>query len=75
MLSGITGALLAEHAARYPRVAFPAARAVALHSLAAAVAAETPDGYAPTSASRIADAVPRAWARSGPATTRRSTAS
>lgn len=75
VLSGITGALLAEHAARYPRVAFPAARAVALHSLAAAVAAETPDGYAPTSASRIADAVPRAWARSGPATTRRSTAS
>lgn len=71
VLAGITGALLAEHAARYPRVTFSAGRAVALHSLAAAVAAETPDGYAPTSASRIAEAVPQAWARSGAATTRR----
>jgi hydroxyethylthiazole kinase-like uncharacterized protein yjeF len=71
VLAGITGALLAEHAARYPGVTFSAGRAVALHALAAAVAAETPEGCAPVSASRIAEAVPRAWARSGPATTRR----
>ena len=71
VLAGITGALLAEHAAQRPGVTFSAGRAVALHALAAAVAAQTPDGYAPTSASMIADAVPRAWARSGPATTTR----
>lgn len=73
VLAGITGALMAECAARYSRLdaSGAAPRAVALHALAAAVAAETPDGYAPTSASRIAEAVPRAWARSGPSTTQR----
>ncbi|WP_297006737.1 bifunctional ADP-dependent NAD(P)H-hydrate dehydratase/NAD(P)H-hydrate epimerase, partial [uncultured Corynebacterium sp.] len=72
VLAGVTGALMAETTAKYGvRAAGAAPRAVALHAIAAAVAAETPDGYAPTSASRIADAVPRAWARSGPSTTRR----
>lgn len=73
VLAGITGALMAGHAARYRILdaAGAAPQAVALHALAAAVAAETPDGYAPTSASRIAEAVPRAWARSGPSTTQR----
>lgn len=73
VLAGITGALMAETAAKYQVSMAPGAatQAVALHAIAAAVAAETPDGYAPTSASRIADAVPQAWARSGPSTTRR----
>jgi hydroxyethylthiazole kinase-like uncharacterized protein yjeF len=73
VLAGITGALMAEFAAKYPvgMSTGAATQAVALHALAAAVAAETPDGCAPTSASRIADAVPQAWARSGPSTTRR----
>lgn len=73
VLAGITGALMAEVAAKYTAgvSAGAATRAVALHAIAAAVAAETPDGCAPTSASRIADAVPQAWARSGPSTTSR----
>ncbi|MFZ2273607.1 ADP-dependent NAD(P)H-hydrate dehydratase, partial [Corynebacterium variabile] len=73
VLAGITGALMAEFAAKYTvsQATGAATEAVALHALAAAVAAETPDGYAPTSASKIADAVPQAWARSGPSTTRR----
>lgn len=36
---------------------------VAIHAHAASVAAETPDGYAPTTASRIAAALPQAVAR------------
>lgn len=73
VLAGITGALMAEFAAKYhvSQATGAATEAVALHAIAAAVAAETPDGYAPTSASKIADAVPQAWARSGPSTTRR----
>lgn len=66
VLSGITGALMAASAAQLPGEVFSAGEAAALHASAAAVAAETTEGYAPTSASKIADAVPRAWARSGP---------
>ncbi|AGP31402.1 bifunctional ADP-dependent NAD(P)H-hydrate dehydratase/NAD(P)H-hydrate epimerase [Corynebacterium terpenotabidum] len=71
VLAGIIGALMAQQAARHGDTGGVAAQAVALHALAAAVAAETPDGLAPTSASRIADAVPQAWARAGAALTSR----
>lgn len=66
VLSGITGALIAQWAAGPGAGSGAVApRAAALHALAACIAAHTPDGYAPTSASRIADAVPRAWAQAG----------
>ncbi|WP_313358828.1 NAD(P)H-hydrate dehydratase, partial [Corynebacterium variabile] len=46
VLAGITGALMAEFAAKYTvsQATGAATEAVALHALAAAVAAETPDG-------------------------------
>ncbi len=57
VLAGITGAWIA-------RSGLPALRAVAhVHAVAARLSAQTPDGPAPTSASRIAEAVPQATAR------------
>jgi hydroxyethylthiazole kinase-like uncharacterized protein yjeF len=48
---------------RVSAVRIPAYHAVAIHAIAACVAAQTPDGAAPTSASFIAEAIPRALAR------------
>ncbi|WPF66125.1 MULTISPECIES: NAD(P)H-hydrate dehydratase [unclassified Corynebacterium] len=60
VLSGLLGAWLA----RMPEKAHEAAvLAVHLHAVAARIAAETPEGPAPTSASRIAEAISRATAR------------
>lgn len=81
VLSGLAGAWLAQQAAlgtaldeRYPefdRSLLPddyteVETAVHLHSVAAALSAETPEGPAPTSASRIAAAIPRANAWRSP---------
>ncbi|QGU08641.1 Bifunctional NAD(P)H-hydrate repair enzyme Nnr [Corynebacterium occultum] len=78
VLSGILGALMAQHEAERPRVRerYPdleaaelfsgyeeAVTGVSIHSLAAALSAQTPEGPAPTSASLIAAAIPRANAR------------
>ncbi|WP_018022417.1 bifunctional ADP-dependent NAD(P)H-hydrate dehydratase/NAD(P)H-hydrate epimerase [Corynebacterium doosanense] len=73
VLSGIIGALLAWVSGRYDnsdnsdesfRVEYLALPdAVALQAMAAWLSAQTPDGPAPTSASRIGEAVPRAYAR------------
>ncbi|MGP6174153.1 bifunctional ADP-dependent NAD(P)H-hydrate dehydratase/NAD(P)H-hydrate epimerase [Corynebacterium sp. A21] len=75
VLAGIAGAWLAHQEAMDPRMAerYPewdrseippsyedAEIAVAVHSVAAALAAQTPEGPAPTSASMIAAAIPRA---------------
>ncbi|KQB84698.1 bifunctional ADP-dependent NAD(P)H-hydrate dehydratase/NAD(P)H-hydrate epimerase [Corynebacterium oculi] len=60
VLSGLLGAWLA----RLPERTHEAAViAVHLHAVAARIAAETPEGPAPTSASRIAEAISRATAR------------
>ncbi|KQB86996.1 bifunctional ADP-dependent NAD(P)H-hydrate dehydratase/NAD(P)H-hydrate epimerase [Corynebacterium lowii] len=60
VLSGLLGAWLA----RIPDQAHQASViAVHLHAVASRIAAETPDGPAPTSASRIAEAISRASAR------------
>ncbi|MEY8567396.1 NAD(P)H-hydrate dehydratase [Corynebacteriaceae bacterium 7-707] len=77
VLAGMTGALVAESEARLGRqfdgarrtvsALYPANHAVALHAVAASVSARTPEGEAPTSASRIAEAIPRARASAGPA--------
>lgn len=71
VLSGLAGALVAEsvgHAG--PDFELPLSalmetvvRATVIHASAADIAAETEDGYAPTSASVIAEAIPRARAR------------
>lgn len=71
VLSGLAGALVAEsvgHAgldAELPLSALmeTVVRAAVIHASAASIAAETEDGYAPTSASVIAEAIPRARAR------------
>lgn len=75
VLAGITGALMAQWESsmgkmreRYPEwdrgmlsdQYTEVETAVRVHSVAAALAAQTPEGPAPTSASRIAEAVPRA---------------
>lgn len=71
VLSGLAGALVAEsvgHAG--PDAAMPLSavmetvvRAAVIHAVSADIAAETDDGYAPTSASVIAEAIPQARAR------------
>lgn len=66
VLAGLLGALMAQARAQQGIATEVASSGVVLHALAAAIAAETPEGYAPTSASRIAEAIPQAWARSGP---------
>ncbi len=71
VLSGLAGALVAEsvgHAGRDAELPLSAlmatvVRATVIHASAADIAAETDDGYAPTSASVIAEAIPRARAR------------
>lgn len=74
VLAGVAGAWLARAAARLERTPVEAGEglshgllsacdAVQVHSTAAWLAAQTPDGPAPTSASRIAEAVPQATAR------------
>ncbi|MEO5305616.1 NAD(P)H-hydrate epimerase [Corynebacterium sp. c25Ua_47] len=68
VLSGILGAVIAQLFADAP-AASPAEviaevlHAGAIHAHAAAIAAETPEGFAPCSASQIAAAIPRAIAR------------
>ncbi|OFP30926.1 NAD(P)H-hydrate epimerase [Corynebacterium sp. HMSC068G04] len=68
VLSGILGAVMAQFFASAP-AASPAGviaevlHAGAIHTHAAAIAAETPEGFAPCSASQIAAAIPRAIAR------------
>jgi len=57
VLAGIAGAWIAR--AGMPGVV----EAVAVHGVATWLSAQTPDGPAPTSASRIAEAVPQATAR------------
>lgn len=71
VLSGLAGALVAEsvgHAGPDAELPLSAVmetvvRAAVIHASAADIAAETEDGYAPTSASVIAEAIPRARAR------------
>ncbi|HJD69766.1 MAG TPA: bifunctional ADP-dependent NAD(P)H-hydrate dehydratase/NAD(P)H-hydrate epimerase [Corynebacterium kroppenstedtii] len=71
VLSGLAGALVAEsvgHAGPDTELPLSAlmetvVRAAVIHASAADIAAETEDGYAPTSASVIAEAIPRARAR------------
>ena len=68
VLSGILGAVMAQLFASAP-AASPAGvitevlHAGAIHAHAAAIAAETPEGFAPCSASQIAAAIPQAIAR------------
>lgn len=57
VLSGLAGAWIARCGLMGTR------EAVSIHGLAAWLSAQTPDGPAPTSASRIADALPQATAR------------
>lgn len=68
VLSGILGAVLAQLFASAPaaspaRVITEVLHAGAIHAHAAAIAAETPEGFAPCSASQIAAAIPQAIAR------------
>lgn len=68
MLSGILGAVMAQLSATAPaasptEVIAEVLHAGAIHAHAAAIAAETPDGFAPCSSSQIAAAIPQAIAR------------
>ena len=72
VLSGVLGKTIArlnspmshvEDPANCAEVVTELLHGVAIHAHAASVAAETPDGYAPTTASRIASALPQAVAR------------
>lgn len=68
VLSGILGAVMAQLFASAPaaspaRVIAEVLHAGAIHAHAAAIAAETPEGFAPCSASQIAAAIPQAIAR------------
>lgn len=66
VLAGIAGAWLARAVMQDPgRELLSCVDAVQVHSEAAWLAAQTPDGPAPTTAGRIAGAVPRATARLG----------
>lgn len=56
---------MSQQEGRVSSAKFPANDAVALHAIAASISAQTPEGEAPTSASRIAEAVPRARATAG----------
>lgn len=63
VLSGLAGALMAwaggQHLGEYSVLP----EAVGIHALAAWLSAQTPEGPAPTSAIRIGEAVPQAYAR------------
>lgn len=68
VLSGILGAVMAQLSATAPaasptEVIAEVLHAGAIHAHAAAIAAETPDGFAPCSSSQIAAAIPQAIAR------------
>lgn len=72
VLSGILGAVIAQlfaeastetAASTTARTITEVLHAGAIHAHAAAIAAETPEGFAPCSASQIAAAIPRAIAR------------
>lgn len=65
VLAGIAGAWLAREGedVTHDGIAKALVHACAVHAHAAAIAAATPEGLAPTSASRIAKAVPQATAR------------
>ena len=72
VLSGILGAVMAQlfaetstetAAATTARTITEVLHAGAIHAHAAAIAAETPDGFAPCSSSQIAAAIPQAIAR------------
>ncbi|WP_328588300.1 NAD(P)H-hydrate dehydratase [Corynebacterium yudongzhengii] len=65
VMAGMAGAVMALVTARKGAeyATEPLAAAVALHALAARISARMPEGYAPTSASRIAEAIPRASAQ------------
>ncbi|KHO30631.1 NAD(P)H-hydrate epimerase [Corynebacterium minutissimum] len=64
VLSGILGAVMAQLYANAPtEVIAEVLHAGAIHAHAAAIAAETPDGFAPCSSSQIAAAIPQAIAR------------
>lgn len=69
VLSGLTGAMMAQSQAELGSADHTAPSAVALHGAAAGLAAqvggEESDRYVPTSASAVAEAVPRAWAAAG----------
>ncbi|WP_348522027.1 ATP-dependent (S)-NAD(P)H-hydrate dehydratase [Corynebacterium guaraldiae] len=72
VLSGILGAVMAQLFANAPaasstesssKIITEVLHAGAIHAHAAAIAAETPEGFAPCSASQIAAAIPRVIAR------------
>ena len=68
MLSGVLGAVIAQLSAATSspspaEIITEVLHAGAIHAHAAAIAAETPDGFAPCSASQIAAAIPQAIAR------------
>ena len=68
MLSGILGAVMAQLFAESStetaaQTITEVLHAGAIHAHAAAIAAETPEGFAPCSASQIAAAIPQAIAR------------
>ena len=68
VLSGILGAVMAQLFASAPaattaQTITEVLHAGAIHAHAAAIAAETPEGFAPCSASQIAAAIPQAIAR------------
>lgn len=68
VLSGVLGAVIAQLSAATSspspsEVITEVLHAGAIHAHAAAIAAETPDGFAPCSASQIAAAIPQAIAR------------
>ena len=68
VLSGILGAVMAQLSATAPaasptEVIAEVLHAGAIHAHAAAIAAETPEGFAPCSSSQIAAAIPQAIAR------------
>lgn len=61
VLAGMLGASMAESQATLGNADHVAPMVVALQGTAAALSAKVGDGYAPTSASRIAETIPRAW--------------
>ncbi|WP_408932338.1 bifunctional ADP-dependent NAD(P)H-hydrate dehydratase/NAD(P)H-hydrate epimerase [Corynebacterium sp. YSMAA1_1_D6] len=68
VLSGVLGAVIAQLSAATSspspaEIITEVLHAGAIHAHAAAIAAETPDGFAPCSASQIAAAIPQAIAR------------
>ncbi len=65
VLAGMLGAAMAESQALLGNADHAAPGIVAVHATAAALSAKVGDSYAPTSSSRIAEAIPLAWTRTG----------